>query len=430
MKVVLAYSGGLDTSVILTWLKETYDAEVITYTADVGQGSEVEEAVEKAYATGASEAVVEDLTLPFVRDAVFPAIRANAVYEWYYLLGTSLARPIITKGMMDTAARVGADAIAHGATGKGNDQVRFELSAYAIDPDIKVIAPWREWDLRGRADCVAYAEARGIPVPVTAEKPYSMDANLLHISYEGGLLEDPWEGPPPGMFRMTTDPEDAPDEPERVEISFEAGTPIAVNGERLEPVELLTKLNEIGGRHGVGRIDIVENRFVGMKSRGVYETPGGTLLHHAHRAVESITLDREVAAPPRRAGAPVRRDGLQRVLVRPRAGSTAGIHGLHPGPGQRRCQAQALQGQRHCGGSAVRAPCVVRPCHRHVRRGRRLRPGRRRRFHSAQCPPAPPAGRGAARRGRVAADGRPRVPQAFPSWGREDGHRFGGRLAR
>jgi argininosuccinate synthase len=295
MKVVLAYSGGLDTSVILTWLKETYDAEVIAYTADVGQGDEVSEAVEKAYATGASEAVVEDLRLPFVRDAVFPAIRANAVYEWYYLLGTSLARPIITQGMMDTAARFGADAIAHGATGKGNDQVRFELSAYAIDPDIKVIAPWREWDLRGRADCVAYAEARGIPVPVTAEKPYSMDANLLHISYEGGLLEDPWEGPPRGMFRMTTDPEEAPDEPERVEISFEAGTPIAVDGERLEPVELLTRLNEIGGRHGIGRIDIVENRFVGMKSRGVYETPGGTLLHHAHRAVESITLDREVA---------------------------------------------------------------------------------------------------------------------------------------
>ena len=295
MKVVLAYSGGLDTSVILTWLKETYDAEVIAYTADVGQGEEVEEAVEKAYATGASEAVVEDLTLPFVSDAVFPAIRANAVYEWYYLLGTSLARPIITRGMMDTAARFGADAIAHGATGKGNDQVRFELSAYAINPDIKVIAPWREWDLKGRADCVAYAEARGIPVPVTAEKPYSMDANLLHISYEGGLLEDPWEGPPRGMFRMTADPEDAPDEAERVEISFEAGTPVAVNGEHLEPVELLTKLNEIGGKHGVGRIDIVENRFVGMKSRGVYETPGGTLLHHAHRAVESITLDREVA---------------------------------------------------------------------------------------------------------------------------------------
>ncbi len=295
MKVVLAYSGGLDTSVILTWLKETYDADVITYTADVGQGEEVAEAVEKAYATGASEAVVEDLTLPFVRDAVFPALRANAVYEWYYLLGTSLARPIITQGMMETAATHGADAIAHGATGKGNDQVRFELSAYAIDPDIKVIAPWREWDLKGRADCVAYAKKRGIPVPVTPEKPYSMDANLLHISYEGGVLEDPWEGPPPGMFRMTTDPEDAPDEPESVIITFEAGTPVAVNGEHLEPVELLTKLNEIGGRHGVGRIDIVENRFVGMKSRGVYETPGGTLLHHAHRAVESITLDREVA---------------------------------------------------------------------------------------------------------------------------------------
>lgn len=295
MKVVLAYSGGLDTSVILTWLKETYDAEVITYTADVGQGEEVEEAVEKAYATGASEAVVENLTLPFVRDAVFPAIRANAVYESYYLLGTSLARPIITKGMMETAARFGADAISHGATGKGNDQVRFELSAYAIDPDIKVIAPWREWDLKGRADCVAYARERNIPVSVTPERPYSMDANLFHTSYEGGALEDPWEGPPPGIFRMTTDPELAPDTPETVVISFDRGTPVAVDGVALGPVELLTKLNEIAGRHGVGRVDIVENRFVGMKSRGVYETPGGTLLHHAHRAVESITLDREVA---------------------------------------------------------------------------------------------------------------------------------------
>lgn len=295
MKVVLAYSGGLDTSVILTWLKETYDAEVITYTADVGQGEEVSEAVEKAYATGASEAVVEDLTLPFVRDAVFPAIRANAVYESYYLLGTSLARPIITKGMMETAAKFGADAIAHGATGKGNDQVRFELSAYAIDPDIKVIAPWREWDLKGRSDCVEYARQRNIPVPVTPERPYSMDANLFHTSYEGGALEDPWEGPPPGIFRMTTDPENAPDTPETVVISFDQGTPVSVDGVMLGPVELLTKLNEIAGRHGVGRVDIVENRFVGMKSRGVYETPGGTLLHHAHRAVESITLDREVA---------------------------------------------------------------------------------------------------------------------------------------
>lgn len=295
MKVVLAYSGGLDTSVILTWLREEYGAEVVAYTADVGQGAEVAEAKDKAIATGAIEAVVEDLTEEFVRDAVFPAIRANATYESYYLMGTSLARPIITQGMMRTAARVGADAIAHGATGKGNDQVRFELAAYAINPAIKVIAPWREWKLRGRADCVAYAEARGIPVPVTAEKPYSMDANLMHISYEGGLLEDPWESPPSGMFRMTVDPEQAPDDPQWVTVTFERGTPVAIDGEELGPVDLLTKANAIAGAHGVGRVDIVENRFVGMKSRGVYETPGATLLHHAHRAVESITLDREVA---------------------------------------------------------------------------------------------------------------------------------------
>ena len=294
MKIVLAYSGGLDTSVILAWLRETYDAEVVAYTADVGQGEEVAEAKAKALATGAVQSVAEDLTSEFVSDAVFPALRASAIYEGYYLLGTSLARPIITRGLMRTAKAVDADAIAHGATGKGNDQVRFELSAYAIDPDIKVIAPWREWDLRGRADCVAYAEARGIPVPVTAEKPYSMDANLLHISYEGGLLEDPWVAPPPGMFKMTVDPEDAPDQPEYVTVTFEAGTPVAIDDEKLEPVELLKRANEIAGRHGVGRIDIVENRFVGIKSRGVYETPGGTLLYHAHRAVESITLDREV----------------------------------------------------------------------------------------------------------------------------------------
>jgi argininosuccinate synthase len=294
MKVVLAYSGGLDTSVILAWLKETYDAEVVAYTADVGQGDEAAEAKAKAIATGAIEAVAEDLTAEFVTDAVFPALRASAIYEGYYLLGTSLARPIITRGLMRTARAVGADAIAHGATGKGNDQVRFELSAYAIDPDIKVIAPWREWDLKGRADCVAYAEKRGIPVPVTPEKPYSMDANLLHISYEGGVLEDPWEAPPAGMFKMTVDPEEAPDEPQYVTVTFESGNPVAIDGEQLDPVALLTRANEIAGRHGVGRIDIVENRFVGMKSRGVYETPGGTLLYHAHRAVESITLDREV----------------------------------------------------------------------------------------------------------------------------------------
>lgn len=295
MKIVLAYSGGLDTSVILAWLREEHDAEVVTYTADVGQGEEVGEAREKALATGAVAAVVEDLRQEFVTDAVFPALRAAAVYEGYYLLGTSLARPIITRGMMRTAADHGADAIAHGATGKGNDQVRFELSAYAIDPGIRVVAPWREWKLRGRADLIAYAEARGIPVPVTKEKPYSTDANLLHISYEGGVLEDPWTAPPAGMFRMTTDPEAAPDEPEWVTITFEQGTPVAVDGVALGPVDLLTRLNGLGGRHGVGRVDIVENRFVGMKSRGVYETPGGTILHHAHRAVESLTLDREVA---------------------------------------------------------------------------------------------------------------------------------------
>jgi argininosuccinate synthase len=295
MRVVLAYSGGLDTSVILAWLIEEKGAEVICYTADVGQGEEVEAARQKALATGATEAVVEDLREEFVRDAVFPAIRASAVYEWYYLLGTSLARPIITRGMMRTVKATGADAIAHGATGKGNDQVRFELSAFALDPSIRIVAPWREWKLRGRADLVSYAAARGIPVPVTAEKPYSIDANLLHISYEGGVLEDPWVSPPPGMFRLTVDPELAPDESEVVTVSFEAGNPVAIDGRPLAPVELLAEANRLAGRNGVGRVDIVENRFVGIKSRGVYETPGGTLLHHAHRAVESITLDREVA---------------------------------------------------------------------------------------------------------------------------------------
>jgi argininosuccinate synthase len=295
MRVVLAYSGGLDTSVILSWLIEEYGAEVITYTADVGQGEEVEEARQKALATGAVEAVVEDLRQEFVEEAVFPALRANAVYEWYYLLGTSLARPIIARGMMRAVKAMGAEAIAHGATGKGNDQVRFELSAYALDPAIRVIAPWREWKMRGRADLVDYARSHDIHVPVTPERPYSMDANLLHVSYEGGLLEDPWSPPPQGMFIRTTDPEQAPDEPEWVEVGFENGNPVTLNGRDLGPVELLEFANQLGGRHGVGRVDMVENRFVGMKSRGVYETPGGTILHHAHRAVESITLDREVA---------------------------------------------------------------------------------------------------------------------------------------
>ena len=295
MKVVLAYSGGLDTSIILRWLQETYDADVMAYTADVGQGEEVEEAIEKAYATGAVEAIAEDLTEEFVSDYVFPALRANAIYEGYYLLGTSLARPVIAKGLVEVARRTGADAIAHGATGKGNDQVRFELAAYALSPGVKVIAPWREWDLRGRQDLVDYAEAHGIEVPVTPEKPYSTDANLLHVSYEGGVLEDPWTEPPADMFTMTTNPEDAPDQPEYVTVGFRDGSPVSIDGVELGPVELLSELNARGGRHGVGRVDIVENRFVGIKSRGVYETPGGTLIYHAHRAVESLTLDREVA---------------------------------------------------------------------------------------------------------------------------------------
>jgi argininosuccinate synthase len=295
VKVVLAYSGGLDTSVILHWIKQTYDAEVISYTGNVGQMDEdLDEVREAALATGASEAVVEDLREALVTECVYPALKANAVYEWYYLLGTALARPVLARGLVQTAEEFNADAIAHGATGKGNDQVRFELSAYALQPEIRVIAPWREWEMKGRSDLVAYAEEHGVPIPAAPKPAYSMDANLLHVSYEGGVLEDPWASPPDGMFRMTTDPEDAPDEAETVSVRFEKGEPTEVNGIGLDPVTLLETLNTIGGRHGVGRVDIVENRFLGMKSRGVYETPGGTILHHAHRAVESITLDREV----------------------------------------------------------------------------------------------------------------------------------------
>ena len=293
-KVVLAYSGGLDTSVILQWLREHYQAEVIAFTANIGQGEEVAEAKEKALRTGAVKAYADDLTESFVTDFVFPVLRSGAIYESYYLLGTSFARPLIAKRMIEIAQQEGADAVAHGATGKGNDQVRFELSAYALNPDIKVIAPWREWDLKGREDCIAYAKEHDIPVPVTKEKPYSTDANLFHTSYEGGMLEDPWAQAPKGMWQRTADPEEAPDTPEIVEIDFEAGDPVSINGEPLGPVDLLRKGNALAGKHGVGRVDIVENRFVGMKSRGCYETPGGTLLYHAHKAVESLTLDRQV----------------------------------------------------------------------------------------------------------------------------------------
>ena len=295
-KIVLAYSGGLDTSIILKWLMEVYKCDVVAYIADIGQGEELEPARVKAIATGACEAIVEDLKEEFARDFVFPALRANAIYEGSYLLGTSVARPIIAKGQIEALRKTGGDAVSHGATGKGNDQVRFELTYMALMPGVTIIAPWRDpnWDLHSRTAMMEFAEKHGIPVPTTVKKPYSMDRNMLHLSFEGGILEDPWAEPPKDMFILTTDPQDAPDEPAYVEIDFEAGTPVAVNGERLSPAQLLLKLNGIAGRNGVGRVDLVENRFVGMKSRGVYETPGGTVLYAAHRAVESLTVDREV----------------------------------------------------------------------------------------------------------------------------------------
>lgn len=296
-KVVLAYSGGLDTSVILCWLKETYGCEVVTFTADLGQGEELEPARAKAEKFGINEIYIEDLREEFVRDYVFPMFRANTVYEGEYLLGTSIARPLIAKRQIEIAKEVGADAVSHGATGKGNDQVRFELGYYALNPDIKVIAPWREWDLNSRTKLIAYAESKGIAVSMDkrGEPPYSMDANLLHISYEGKKLEDPWEGSEEEMYTRSVAPEDAPDMPTFIEVEFNKGDAVAINGEKLSPANLLTKLNELAGDNGIGRLDIVENRYVGMKSRGVYETPGGTILLKAHRAIESITLDKEAA---------------------------------------------------------------------------------------------------------------------------------------
>ena len=293
-KIVLAYSGGLDTSVILKWLKETYKCKVVAFAADLGQGDDLAEVAAKAKATGADEVFVEDLKQEFVWNYVWPMFRANALYEGAYLLGTSIARPLIAKAQVEVARKTGADAVSHGATGKGNDQVRFELTYQALAPELKIIVPWREWDLQGRADCVAYAKKHGIPVPVTKEKPYSSDANLLHISFEGGILEDPWAEPPAEMFVMTKSPQEAPDKPHYLEIHFEQGDPVEVDGQRLSPANLLALVNDIGGEHGIGRVDLVENRYVGLKSRGVYETPGGTILRAAHQAVESITLDREV----------------------------------------------------------------------------------------------------------------------------------------
>ncbi|MBC7900699.1 MAG: argininosuccinate synthase, partial [Saprospiraceae bacterium] len=293
-KIILAYSGGLDTSAMLLWLKETYNCDVVCYCADVGQGEELSGLDEKAKATGASKLYVEDLRDEFVKDFVWTAVKANALYEGVYLLGTSLARPVIAKRQIEIARLENADAVAHGATGKGNDQVRFELTYYALQPDIKVIAPWREWEFKGRADLIAYIEKNGIPVTATTAKPYSMDRNLMHVSYEGGILEDPWAAPPEEIFLLSKSPENARDNADELVLSFEKGEPVAINGVTHGAVDLLAHLNYLGGEHGIGRVDLVENRFVGMKSRGVYETPGVTILQAAHRALESITMDREV----------------------------------------------------------------------------------------------------------------------------------------
>jgi argininosuccinate synthase len=293
-KAVLAYSGGLDTSVAIPWLKDTYGCDVIAFCADLGQGEDLKAVKNKAIKTGASKSYVVDLKEEFARDYIFPMLRANAVYEGTYLMGTSIARPLIAKKQIEIAKKEGADAVAHGATGKGNDQVRFELTYYALQHDINVIAPWREWSLDSRKSLIQYAKTHGIPVTVTKQKPYSIDKNLFHISYEGGILEDPWVEPPENLYTLTVSPERAPARPVYVKIGFRDGNPVSINGKRLSPASLLKKLNLVGGKHGVGRLDIVENRFVGIKSRGVYETPGGTILHIAHRAIESITLDREV----------------------------------------------------------------------------------------------------------------------------------------
>ncbi len=298
MKIVLAYSGGLDTSVLLSWIKETYDAEMIAFCADIGQEEELKGLEKKAKKTGASKIYIDDLTEEFARDFIFPMIQAGAIYENQYFLGTSIARPLIAKRMIEIARKEKADAVGHGATGKGNDQVRFELTAYALEPNIKVIAPWREERFRkqfpGRAEMIAYCAAKGIPVEASAKKPYSMDRNLLHISFESGILEDPWMEPPKDMFKLSVSPEDAPNRSEYVTLDFVRGICVAVNGKRLSPANVMRTLNKLGGKHGVGRVDLVENRFVGMKSRGVYETPGGAILHSAHRQMETLTMDREV----------------------------------------------------------------------------------------------------------------------------------------
>ncbi len=387
-RVVLAYSGGLDTSIILKWLHETYGAEVVTFTADLGQGEELEPARAKAELLGIKpeHIFIEDLREEFVRDFVFPMFRANAQYEGLYLLGTSIARPLIAKRLVEIAREVGADAIAHGATGKGNDQVRFELSAYALEPDIKIIAPWREWTFASRTALIGYAEKHQIPIPKDkrGEAPFSTDANLLHTSSEGKVLEDPAEETPGYVYSRTIDPESAPDKPTVIEIGFKRGDPVSINGEAMSPATLLAALNAYGRDNGIGRLDLVENRFVGMKSRGMYETPGGAILLVAHRAIEFDHARPRSGAFEGRADAEIRRAHLQRLLVRPRAGTPADPDRQEPGARHGPRAPQALQGRRLC--RRPRQPALaLRPGARHLRGGRgRLRPQRRRRLHQAQ----------------------------------------------
>ncbi len=385
-KVVLAYSGGLDTSVILKWLQDTYNCEVVTFTADLGQGEEVEPARAKAQAMGVKEIYIDDLREEFVRDFVFPMFRANTVYEGEYLLGTSIARPLIAKRLIEIANATGADAISHGATGKGNDQVRFELGAYALKPGVKVIAPWREWDLLSREKLMDYAEKHAIPIERHGKKksPYSMDANLLHISYEGGVLEDTWTEHEEEMWRWSVSPENAPDQATYIELTYRNGDIVAIDGVEKSPATVLADLNRIGGANGIGRLDIVENRYVGMKSRGCYETPGGTIMLKAHRAIESITLDREVAHLKDELMPKIRQPDLHRLLVEPGASDAAADDRRFAGQREWRCAPETVQGQCHRGWPQV-GRFAVRCQHRHLRRRwRRLQPGGRCRLHQAQ----------------------------------------------
>ncbi len=395
-RVVLAYSGGLDTSIILKWLQTTYGADVVTFTADLGQGEELEPARRKAEMLGIKpeHIFIEDLREEFVRDYVFPMFRANAQYEGQYLLGTSIARPLIAKRLVEIAREVGADAISHGATGKGNDQVRFELSAYALEPDIKIIAPWREWSFASRTALIAFAEQHQIPIAKDkrGEAPFSTDANLLHVSSEGKVLEDPAEETPPYVYSRTVDPEQAPDKPTLIEIAFEKGDPVAIDGKALSPASLLAALNRLGHDNGIGRLDLVENRFVGMKSRGMYETPGGTILLPAHRAIEFDHPRPRRGASQGRVDAEIRRTRLQRLLVRARARAFADTDRQEPGVRDRPGAAETLQGRRPCR-RPRQPPFALRPGPRHLRgRRRRLRPQRRVGLHQAERAAAQDAG--------------------------------------